>query len=85
MEYPRPEFSSGRSFLADTPRNPEWLWIQKNSCCVGQCVRVHSQLPVRQGGATGYFLRGTWPSTKNERDEQQSPGSAADSVDDFWI
>jgi hypothetical protein len=48
-------------------------------------VRVHSQLPVRQGGATGYFLRGTWPSTKNERDEQQPSSGAADSADDFWI
>jgi len=42
-------------------------------------------LPVRRVGATGYFLRGMLPSTKNERDEQQSSGGAADSADNIWI
>jgi hypothetical protein len=52
--------------------------------CMTPARRVHSQLPVRPGDATGNFLRGVLRSTKNEH-ERTWTCCAADSVDHFWI
>jgi len=58
--------------------------MSSNFSCMAEARRVHSQLPVRPGGATGYFLRGVLRSTKNEH-ERTYTYRAADFVDDFRI
>jgi hypothetical protein len=58
--------------------------MSPNFCCMAQARRVHSQMPVRRGGATGNFLRGVLRSTKNEHERTYTDG-AADFTDDFWI